>query len=217
MKRISIALAVLLLVSVSAHAADVDTVITGLQTYWKTVDTFSARFVQKKHLSLFSDDVTSRGTFAYRKPGDMVFRYDPPENKVYAVKPQQGLVIIYFPDMKKATRYHFSPGADIPQGMSFGLGPINDITALKRVFGITVSETAGVTTMTMVPVDKSDPKKEIVISMKKDYTPLKITISEKNSDFTVIDFSEQRINPPVSDSLFEVKLPRDVTVEDIGK
>ncbi|MBN2223732.1 MAG: outer membrane lipoprotein carrier protein LolA [Deltaproteobacteria bacterium] len=217
MKRISIALVALLLLCASARAVDVDTTLSGLQSYWGAIDTFTARFVQNKHLSLFSDDMASRGTFAYKKPGDMVFRYDPPDDTIIGFKPGDGLVTYYFPSIKKATRYHFSPGADIPKGMSFGLGPIGDITALKKLFIITAGETGGITTMTLVPKDRNDSKKEIAVSFRKDYTPLKVRISEKNGDFAVLDFSGQRVNPPVSDSLFEVKLPRDVTVEDVGK
>ncbi len=212
MKRLSIALALLLLVSVSARAADVDTVLTGLRGYWETLNTFTAHFVQKKHLSLFSDDVTSRGTFYYRKPGTMVWRFDHPDDTIIEIKP--GLITYYHPGLKKATRYH---AADIPQWMSFGMGPINDIEALKDVAAVTAEDAAGMTVLTFTPNDATEAIVSIAITMKRDYTPLKIRISENNGDFTVIDFSEQRINPPLSDSAFEVKLPGDVTIEDVGK
>jgi outer membrane lipoprotein-sorting protein len=212
MKRTPIVLALLLLVSVSARAADVDTVLVGLKTYWETINTFTTSFVQTKHLSLFSGDVTSRGTFAYKKPGNMVFRYDPPENTVIEFKP--GLIIYYHPSLKKATRIH---AADIPQWMSFGMGPIADIGALKDAAVITAADANGLTVLTFAPKDAKETVVEIAVSMKKDYTPVKVRISEKNGDFTVLDFSGQRVNPPVSDSVFEVNLPRDVTVEDVGK
>jgi outer membrane lipoprotein-sorting protein len=215
MKRIPIALIIILLTCAAAQAADVDEVLTGLQSYWGTVDTFTARFVQKQHLALLSGDVTSRGTFAYKKPGDMVFRYDPPDDTVIGIKP--GLVTYYFPSLKKAKRIHLSSDVDFSQWTSFGLGPIKDIGALKDAAAVTVSEANGVTVLAFAPKDTKAPVKEIAVSLKKDYTPLKVRISSRNGDFTVIDFSEQSLNPSVSDALFDVKIPRGVTIEDIGK
>jgi outer membrane lipoprotein-sorting protein len=216
MKRIPIALIAILLACTSVHAASVDEVLSGLQSYWKTVDTFTARFVQKKHLALFADDVTSRGTFAYKKPGNMVWRYDPPDNTIMGIKPALGLIVSYSPDIRKAKRIHFPPGG-IPPWMSFGLGSTNDIGALKNAAAVTVAEVNGVTVLTFAPKDTKEAVKEVAVSLKKDYTPLKVRITERNADFTVIEFSEQRLNPPVSDALFDVKIPRGVTVEDIGK
>jgi outer membrane lipoprotein-sorting protein len=215
MKRIPIALIILLLVSFSAQAATVDEVLTGLQSYWGTIDTFTAHFVQKKRLSLLSGDVTSRGTFAFKKPGDIVFRYDPPDDTVIGIKP--GLVTYYFPSLKKAKRIHLPSGTDVPQWMSFGMGPINDIGALKDAAAVTVSEANGVTVLTFAPKDTKEAIKEISVSMRKDYAPLKVRIVERNGDFTLIEFTEQRVNPPVSDSVFDVKIPAGVAVEDIGK
>jgi outer membrane lipoprotein-sorting protein len=215
MKRIPILLIIVLLTCASAQAASVDEVLTGLQSYWGTIDTFTARFVQKKHLALFADDVTSRGTFAYKKPGDMVFRYDPPDDAVIGIKP--GLVTYYFPSLKKAKRIHLSSGVNVPQWMSFGLGPINDIGALKNAAAVTVSEANGATVLTFAPKDAKETIREISVSMRKDYTPLKVRIVERNGDFTTIEFTEQRVNPPVSDSVFNVKIPAGVAVEDIGK
>jgi outer membrane lipoprotein-sorting protein len=215
MKRITLALIVLTLTATSVHATGVDEVLSGLQSYRETLNTFTASFVQTKHLALFTGDVTSRGTFALKKSGAMVWRFDPPDDTVIGFKP--GLITFYYPSLKKAKRIHLSTGADIPQWMSFGMGPIDNVDALKDAAVVTVTETNGVTLLTFAPKDTKEAIKEIAISMKKDYTPLKIRIAERNGDFTVIEFSEQRLNPPVSDALFDVKIPPGVSVEDLGK
>lgn len=215
MKRISIALIILQLVCASAQAADVDKVLSGLQAYWGSIDTFTARLVQTKHLALLSGDVTSRGSFAFKKPGNMVFRYDPPEDTIMGIKPD--LITLYFPSLKKAKRIHLSPGADIPQWMSFGMGPINDIGALKDAAAVTVADVNGLTVLTFAPKDTKEAIKEIAISFKKDYTPLGVRFAERNGDWTTMEFSDQRVNPPVDDALFDVKIPSGVSVEEIGK
>lgn len=219
MKRIStaaVAILALLTVCASAYAENVDEVLTGLQSYWGTLDTFTARFVQKSHLSLFSDDVVSRGTYGYKKPGDMVFRYDPPDDRILGIKPALGLITSYSPGIKKAQRIHFPPGS-VPPWMSFGMGSIDDIQALKNAAAVTAAKVSGLTVLTFAPKDAKEAVKEFSVTMKKDYTPLKVTITYKSGDYTLIEFSEQRINPPVSDALFDVKIPRGVTVEEIGK
>jgi outer membrane lipoprotein carrier protein len=215
MKRISISLIVLLLVSFSAQAADVDTVLSDLQSYRETLNTFTADFVQTKHLALLSGNVTSHGTFAYKKPGIMVWRYDPPDDTIMGIKP--GLITFYFPSLKKAKRVHLSSGADVPQWMSFGMGPINDIGAVKKNAIVTASEGNGLILLSISPTDKKEAIKEIVISLRRDYTPVRIRFIEKSGDFTTIDFSNQRQNPTVNDALFDVKIPPDVSIENIGK
>jgi outer membrane lipoprotein-sorting protein len=215
MKRIPIVLTILFLVCASARAANVDEVLSGLQSYWTTIDTFTARFVQKKHLTLLSGDVTSRGTFAYKKPGIMSWRYDPPEDMIMGIKP--GLITLYYPGIKKARRIHLSPGADVPLWTSFGMGPISDIGALKDAAAVTVTDTNGVTVLTFAPKDTKEAIKRIAVSLKKDYTPLAVRITERNGDFTALEFSDQRANPPVDNTLFEVKIPAGVAVEDIGR
>jgi outer membrane lipoprotein-sorting protein len=218
MKRIFttlITLTIFCLLCASAPAADVDGVLAGLQTYRETLNTFTAHFVQKKHLALLSGDVTSTGTFAYKKPGIMVWRYDPPEDTIMGIKP--GLITFYFPSLKKAKRIHLSQGVDIPQWMSLGMGPISDIGGLKESSRVAVSEANGATVITIAPKDSKETIKEIVITLRKDYTPLGVRITEKSGDFTLLTFSEQRVNPPVDDTLFDVKIPAGVAVEDIGK
>lgn len=217
MKRITIALIVLVLSCASVWAASVDEALAGLQSYWGTIDTFTARFVQKKHLALFTGDVTSRGTFAFKKPDTMIFRYDPPEDTIIGIKPSLGLITYYYPNMRKAQRIHFPPGADASRWMSFGLGPIGDVTVLKNSATVTVTEGNGLTVLTFAPKDKKEAIMEVAVSMKKDYTPHRIKISEKNGDFTAIELSEQRVNPPAGNVIFDVKIPAGVVVEDIGK
>ncbi len=215
MKRIPIALAALLLISFSAQAADVDKVLSGLQSYWETIDTFTARFVQVKRLALLSGEVTSHGTFAFKKPGVMVWRYDPPEDTIMSIEP--GLITLYFPTLKKVKRIHLSSGADVPKGLSFGMGPTGDIKALKDNFIVTLADTGGTTVMTLVPKADDEAIKKIVISFKKDYTPLSTMITEKNGDSTTIGFSDQKVNVPINDALFKVKIPAGIVIEDIGK
>ncbi len=111
----------------------------------------------------------------------MVFRYDPPDDTIIGIKP--GLVTYYFPTLKKAKRIHLSTGTDTSQWMSFGLGPINDIGALKDAAAVTVSEANGVTVLTFAPKDTKGAIKEISVSMSKDYTPLKIRIAREKWGF----------------------------------
>ncbi len=215
MKRVPIALIVLLLVCSSARAADVDTVLSGLQAYWRTIDTFTAGFVQKKHLALLSGDVTSRGDFTFKKPGNMVFRYNPPEDTIIEIKP--GLITYYFPKLKKAKRIHLAAGPDVPQWMSFGLGPINDTTAFKKNFTVSTDDTNGVIVMKLVPKALDGAIKEIVVSFRNDYTPLSTVILERTGDSTTLEFSNQKVNVPLDKALFDVKIPSGVAIDEIGK
>ncbi len=197
-----------------SYAQDVDRALNGLSDYWKKVDTLTCDFVQKKRLALLSGEVVSSGTFAYKNPGLMVFRYAPPEDTIMGIRP--GLVTIYFPSLKKAKRIHLSGAAEVPREMSFGMGPIGDTKALKEAFSVAVSEKNGTIEMTFVPKGKNDAIAKVVIVFRKDYTPLYTTIVEPRGDTTTLEFTHQKINTPVNDSLFEVTIPRGVQVEDIG-
>ena len=61
--------------------------------------------------------------------------------------------------------------------------------------------------MKLVPKDRNGAIKEIVVSFRNDYTPLRVMILEKNGDSTILEFSDQKVNPPWSEALFDVKIP----------
>ena len=214
MKRLVILFVLSSLFCTPSFAQGVDDTLNGLSTFWQKIDTFRCDFVQTKRLALFADEVVSRGTFDYKKPGIMVWRYLPPEEMIVGIRP--GLVTVYLPSLKKAKRIHSSGRADIPPEMSFSMDQTKDAKALKENFDLTVVRKDGVTEMTLVPKAKKGTITKIVIAFMKDYTPVYFTIVDVQGYPTTFEFTNQKVNVPADDALFDVIIPNGVPVEEIG-
>jgi outer membrane lipoprotein-sorting protein len=217
MKYMAALLVALFLSAPASYAQDPAETLKGLSAFWDKVETFRCDFVQKKRgLSvLVNDEVISRGTLSYKKPGIMVWRYAPPDDMIIEFKP--GLVTLYFPSLKRAKRGNPSGVTGGTAGMSLSMGQTKDTSALTDAFSVTVAHKNGLTEMTLVPKGKKEAIAKIVIVFKDDYTPVSTTIVYTAGSETVLEFSHQQINVPIDDDAFNVVIPPDVVIEDIGK
>ncbi len=195
---------------------EIDNFLKGMTTFWDGVDTMVSDFTQKKKLELFDAEMVSSGKFAFKKPGTMIWRYDPPEETVMAVKP--GVVTIYFKTNNKAMIIHLSGDDKLPQSMTFAFGGSGDIQGLKDKFNISLKSNEKGGTLTLIPKKKgdSDGFEKVVIGFKNDFTPASTTIYYSTDDVTTFEFSNVEINGSAKDEVFDFVLPRGVEIEEIG-
>jgi outer membrane lipoprotein-sorting protein len=182
-----------------------------IESFWDGIDTFTCRFVQKKRLFLFEDEIISSGTLTYKKPGFLLWRYDPPDNSIVSFVP--GRLTLYFPDLKKAKVIHLTEGEVFENPLSAGVG--GGTKELSEDFSITLMEEGGVVTLVLIPTDSEEKQRieKIEIAFDVDRTPKKTIIYEPGGDTTSLVFSKKEINVPVDDDLFEILFPPDTEVE----
>ncbi len=195
---------------------EIDDFLKGMATFWDRVDTMVSDFTQKKKLELFDAEMVSSGNFAFKKPGTMIWRYDPPDDTIMAVKP--GVVTIYFKANNRAKVIHLNEDDKLPQAMTFGFGGSGDIQGLKDKFNISLNSNGKGGTLTLIPKIKggSDGFEKVIITFKNDFTPVSTTIYYSENDITTFEFSNVEINGPAKDDVFDLALPRGVEIEEIG-
>ena len=214
---ILISLILILIPNITAgETNEIDDFLKGMTTFWDGVDTMVADFTQKKRLELFDAEMVSSGEFAFKKPGTMIWRYDPPDDTIMAVKP--GLVTIYFRANNKAKVIHLNEDDKVPQAMTFGFGGSGDIKGLKDKFHISLKNNGKDGTLTLISKKKGegDGFEKVIITFKNDFTPVSTKIHYSKEDVTTFEFSKVEINGPAKDEAFDLVLPKGVEVEEIG-
>ncbi|MBN1572224.1 MAG: outer membrane lipoprotein carrier protein LolA [Deltaproteobacteria bacterium] len=219
MKKILVSVLLLLFAAAPAAAGntdEVDDLLKGMEAFWAEVDTMVCNFTQKKRLPLFDAEIVSKGSFAYKRPGTMIWRYDPPEETVMAVKP--GVVTIYFKENNRAKVIHLGKDENYPQAMTFGLGGTADQKGLKEKFDVALTKAGDKRTLTLIPKERGggDRFEKIVITIRKDFTPISTVIHFSAEDVTAFDFKNVVINGPVDKKTFKLVLPKGVVVEEVG-
>ncbi|MEJ2744626.1 MAG: outer membrane lipoprotein carrier protein LolA, partial [bacterium] len=88
----------------AAHAADMDTaaVLKKMEGAGKKFTTLQADFRQERTYALFDEKRASSGTISYKKPGAMLWKYNPPDNTVISIKGRRA--VMYLPDIKQAQK-----------------------------------------------------------------------------------------------------------------
>lgn len=213
----SAALGVLLFAS-AAHANGVDSesFLHTLEKQRGKVDTFSARFVQKKTLTLFDEQKTSAGVVLYKAPRRMIWKYETPDKTQMLVDGRS--VSFYFPELEQIEVY--------PSEESAGASPFFfafEATAdeIKKSFDVSVA-CGGDERLSRVELSpKSDPLASELQSItlwlgESDYLPRRIRINEISGDVTDIGLTEVRVNEPISDEELKFDAPEGTAVIEAG-
>jgi outer membrane lipoprotein-sorting protein len=195
---------------------EIDTFLKEMETFWSGVDTMVCDFTQRKRLPLFDAEMVSTGSFAFKNPGRMVWRYDPPEETVMAVKP--GVVTIYFKANNRAKIIHLKEDEKFPQTMTFGLGGTGDAGGMREKFDVSLTRSGTANTITFISRERGGEYgfEKVAVTFKKDFTPLSTTIYYSADDVTAFEFKNVVINGAAEDETFELVLPKGVQVEEIG-
>ncbi len=200
----------------SGEPDEIDDLLKGMEAFWAKVDTMVCDFTQKKRLPLFDAEIVSNGNFAYKRPGTMIWRYDPPEETVMAVRP--GVVTIYFKANNRAKVIHLSDDENYPQAMTFGLGGTGDRKGLKDKFDTSLTKRGDRRTLTLIPKEKEagGQFEKIAITFKKDFTPVSTVIYYSADDVTAFEFENIVINGNADEKIFDLVLPKGVVIDEIG-
>lgn len=195
---------------------EVDAFLKEMETFWGGVDTMVCDFTQRKRLPLFDAEVISTGSFAFKNPGKMVWRYDPPEETTMAIRP--GVVTIYFKANNRAKIIHLKEDEKFPRTMTFGLGGTGDAGGMKEKFDITLTRKGSRNTITFISRERGGEYgfEKVVVTFKGDFTPISTTIHYSADDVTSFEFRNVVINGPAEENAFELVLPRGVQIEEIG-
>ncbi|MBM4339266.1 MAG: outer membrane lipoprotein carrier protein LolA [Deltaproteobacteria bacterium] len=196
--------------SIQAQTLSVDEVVKRIRESREKTKDFSADLLQEKRVALLREKVVSKGKIRFKKPDKISIEFFQPDTNhmVYDGK----TFLLYFKEEKMAERYQVQGNPAVEKYLLFSKDPFQEKLAQWKI----LEDRESFLVMEILPKVK-DPlfvKTKMSIS-KKDWIITGIEMVEKNGDTTVLQYFNMKVNMGLSDSDFEIRLPRDVKVTEI--
>ena len=211
-------LAALLLVCIGstayANGVDVDGFLQNIEEQREKARSYKALFTQNKTIALFDEKKTSTGVMLYKHPQKMLWKYETPDKTQIRITGES--VSFYFPELEQI---EIHPSTESASHFFF----VFEASAeeLTKNFDICVGASADDRTHRIELLPKSEPLAPDLQSItlwvgKSDYLPQKILVREISGDTTEIEFSDIRVNQPVTDEELEFDAPENTEIIEAG-
>jgi outer membrane lipoprotein-sorting protein len=185
----------------------------------KTFKNFKARFLQKKYTAILKEfDTPETGEFYYArdKNGSPLLRQEAvsPGRKILTVEGNKA--VFYQPDIKQAQIANLGNYKNIVDCLAIGIGQSPAKLEKDFAFSYQGSESINGEACSVLVLKPKSAKiaarfASVTLWVKKSAWILKQQkFLEPNGDYTLLTFSEEKLNTKLLKSLFEQKLPKDV-------
>jgi outer membrane lipoprotein carrier protein len=190
-------------VAVSALSADasLDALLNRVENRYNRAKTLQVLFSQRYLRPGVGQKIES-GTLDLRKPGRMRWDYQKPAGKL-AVSDGKFLYL-YDPEQNQARRWKIEDTEDLRAPLAFLLGKLHFQKEFKNIQGC--PDGAG-TRITAEPQNDNLPYSavEFVVTPEGRIEEVKVTSFDRSvQDYT---FADEKMDPPLSDRLFQFQLP----------
>ncbi|MCX6354775.1 MAG: outer membrane lipoprotein carrier protein LolA [Candidatus Aureabacteria bacterium] len=194
-----------------AENPDTDAVLRKMEDEGKQLSSLQAGFRQVRFYSLFDEKKESSGTIYYKKPGMMLWKYNPPDSTELYLKGRSALM--YLPDIKQVQKISLARDRKT-ESLLIGFG--NTAEEIKRNFTVNASPGSGGNySLDLIPksedLSSQFQKLRLTIDGKR-WIPLQSERFEQGGDRTVFTFSDVKINASIKDTLFDFVPPKGVEV-----
>jgi len=187
-----------------------DEVVKRLREVQEKTKDFSADLHQEKKLSLMKEKIVSRGRIRFKKPDKVSIEFFHPESSLMVFDGKTAL--LYYKEEKLAERYSLRSNPMAERYLLFSKDPFQEKLAEWRI----LEDRESFLVMEIIPKVK-DPlfvKTRLWVS-KKDWIVIGMEMIEKNGDTTSIRYSNMKVNTGLTDSDFEIHLPKDVKITEV--
>jgi outer membrane lipoprotein-sorting protein len=187
----------------------------------------TAKFNYLTHTDALNEDSTQSGAIIMKKvkPGEVqaILQYAPPDQQTVSF--EKNLVRKYYPKIKTVEVYDLGKhGQQLDKFVMIGFGTSGDEIARDYELTVLGTETVNgqsVTRLRLVP--KGGEAKQYVknvelwIPEQGDPYPLREKVLQPSDDYTLITYSDVKINPPLQPDALQLKLPAGVKTVYPGK
>jgi outer membrane lipoprotein-sorting protein len=188
----------------------------------KTLKSFKARFSQTKYTAILKEwDTSETGEFYYAraKNGSPLLRQEAtrPGKKILTVKEDKA--IFYQPDIKQAKIVNLGSYKNIAEYLAVGIG--QSPAKLEKDFTLSYQGNESIngepcSILLLKPRNEKIASRFSSISLwvkKSNGILVQNKFLEPSGDYTLLTFSEEKLNVKMPDSMFEQKLPKDVDIQ----
>ena len=172
-----------------------------LQDHYKTVNSISADFIQRKQSLLFDEPLVSKGLFYYENPDKIRWEQLTPSANYFILNKEE---VIQF-DGKSVKK---SAGLNMQMSIfrQFILSTVDGSILNDPSFEKSFQSKNGKMHISLVPLDKRMAKRLVKIELTFDEKTLlldQLKMYESREDFTEISFTNQKINTSIPASIFQ--------------
>lgn len=200
--RVLVSFLIVVLLSAPAFGQQGDAAfVEKLQDHYKTVNSITANFTQRKQSALFDKPLMSKGLFYYQSPDKIRWEQRQP-TATYLVINNNEIIQFDGESVKKST------GLTMQMSIfrQFIVGTVDGSILNDEAFKKSFSSKNGKMCITLVPVDKRMAKRLHKIELMFDEKTLlldQLKMFENSADFTEINFTEQQLNTTIPSSIFQ--------------
>ena len=193
-----------------AQQRRVDEVVQHLREAREQTKDFSADLLQEKKISLLKEKVVSKGRIRFKKPDHFFIEFFHPESSQMAFDGKT--LLLYFKEEKMAERYRVQGNPMVEKYLLFSKDPFQEKLAEWKI----VEDRESVLIMEILPRGKEAffVKTRLWIS-KKDWMVVGMEMVERNGDTTSLRYLNIKMNTGLSDSDFQIHLPKDVKITEV--
>ncbi len=170
----------------------------------QTITSMKCDFTQEKSLSFMAQKVISKGNMKFKKPDMMKLEYTTPFQ--YIMSLYKGKVVIK--DNGKVNKYDAKSNKLFKYVNDLMINAVQGNVLDSKEFAIVFKENSKFFLMEMTPVDaamKEYVNKVNVYVSKTDFGVVKVEMTEKSGDYTLISFINRVYNTPIKDEEFVVQ------------
>ena len=204
--------------------ASLEDILSNMERRGADLRSMSCQISQKKWTDLLEEfDQGETGRFYLLKKNNKVYlRKDITKPQPNTLVVNQGQVTFYQPRLKQAQRYNLGQNKDKAEFLILGFG--SNKQALKDTYKMRLLGRETIRGKDCYQLELT-PKSEkasaffpqIVLWVDPSiWTPIRQKLVEATRDYMLIDFEDIQLNGAISESQFNLKLPRDVEIVALG-
>ena len=201
----------LILLAAAAFGAPLDLprVLKGIENRYNSARTIEVDFEQT-HSVKGRGRRTESGTLSLRKPGRMRWDYTSPAGKLFLSDGK--LLYFYSPSANRVEKMKMKESDDMRAPLAFLLGRI-DFNRDFRSYQVTPEGTD----LRIKAMPKSDklPYSEVEFVAAPDYRIRALTVKGRDESVMEFRFSDEKMNPALSESLFQFRPPAGAEIVDL--
>ncbi len=170
----------------------------------KETNSLESDFVQVKTLSMLSEKITSKGHFCFKKDNLLRWEYISPYTYIIVINKEKVLI----KDENKLKKYDMNSNKIFKEINDIMISCINGNILNSKKFKIAYSENDKGYRLELTPLVKGmkESLKKIYMYFDKAVTSvIKLEMVETTDDFTVIDFTNKKVNGDIPAEKFILK------------
>lgn len=170
----------------------------------KTTNSLESDFTQVKNLSMLSEKITSIGHFCFKKQNLLRWEYTSPYTYIIVINKTKVLI----KDENKLRKYDMNSNKVFKEINDIMISCIDGDILTSNKFKIAYEENDKGYRLELTPLVKGmkESLKKIYMYFDKAVTSvIKLEMVETTNDFTVIDFTNKKVNGSISDEKFMLK------------